>query len=93
MSAYPTIRAVAIGILVTYLLWAIFETHVGNSLVRCGVLTLYLALVMGAALVLKPDFPVWYLGPFLLLLRMLTMFFLVQRTYLVLRNRWRAKKI
>ena len=73
-----------------YVFWAVFESHPGNRFVRCGVLTLSLALVMGAVLVLRPDFPIWYLGPLLFSLCILTMFFLVQQTYHVLRNRRRA---
>ena len=69
--------------------WDIFKSHPGNRLVRCGILTLSLALVIGAVLVLKPNFPIWYLGPLLFSLCMMTMFFLVQRTYLALRNRRR----
>jgi hypothetical protein len=42
---------------------------------------------MGALLVLKPNFPIWYLGPLLFSLCMLTMFFLVQRAFLAFRNR------
>jgi len=90
MSAYRTIRAITIGIVTIYVFWAIFESHPENSFVRSGVLTLSLALVMGAVLVLKPDFPIWYLGPLLFSLCILIMFFLVQRTYHALRNRRRT---
>jgi hypothetical protein len=89
MSAYPTIRAIGGGLLTIYVFWDIFKSHPGNRLVRCGILTLSLALVMGAVLVLKPNFPIWYLGPLLFSLCVMTMFFLVQRTYLALRNRRR----
>jgi hypothetical protein len=87
MGAYVTIRAVGIGLLTIYVFWDIFKSHPGNRLVRCGIFTLSLFLVMGAVLVLKPNFPIWYLGPLLFSLCLLTMFFLVQRAYLALRNR------
>jgi|ERR1700687_1310001 len=87
MNAYRTIRAIGIGLLTVYVYWDIFKSHPGNGLVRCGILTLSLALVMGVVLVLKPNFPIWYLGPLLFSLCMVSMFFLVQRTYLALRNR------
>ena len=87
MGAHITFRAVGIGLLTIYAFWDIFKSHPGNRLVRCGILTLSVFLVMGAVLALKPNFPIGYLGPLLFSLCMLTMFFLAQRTYLALRNR------
>jgi hypothetical protein len=87
MSVHPTFRAVATGLLTIYVFWDIFKSHPGNRLVRCGMLTLSLSLVMGALLLWEPNFPLWYLGPLLFGLCILTMFFLVQRGYFALRNR------
>ena len=51
------------GLLTIYVFWDIFKSHPGNRLIRCGILTISLCLVMGALLRWEPNFPVWYLGP------------------------------
>ena len=87
MSVYPTFRAVATGLLTIYVFGDIFRSHPGNRLVRCGILTISLCLVMGVLLRWEPNFPVWYLGLLLFGLCILTMFFLLQRAYFALKNR------
>src|SRR6266849_10399462 len=87
-------NAVRLGILALYLsaFWRVFKTHPGNRLVRCGIIAL---LVFAALLVLIrfPSVPQWvidYVGLLLLLLCLLTMFFLFQRAYRAVR-RWLCK--
>jgi hypothetical protein len=72
--------------------WDIFKSHPGNRLVRCGIITLFVFLAM-AGLSWIPNFPIWYLGPLLFSLCMLTMFFLIQRGYATLRNRRKPKQV
>ena len=69
------------------------RSHPGNRLVRCGIITLSLFLVMGLSAWKVPSFPIWNLGPLLFLLCLLTMFFLLQRAYLAFRGRMKTRDL
>jgi hypothetical protein len=87
-----TIRAIGIALLTVYAFWDIFRSHPGNRLVRCGIITLSLFLVMGVLALKVPSFPVENLGPLLFLLCLLSMFFLIQRAYLAVQNRMKTNR-
>jgi hypothetical protein len=75
MSAAATIRAIGIALLTVYTFWDIFRSHPGNTLARCGIITLSLFLVMGVLAWKVSSFPIWNLGLLLFLLCLLTIFF------------------
>ncbi len=78
---------IAIGLLTIYVFWDVSKAQPGNRLVRSGILTPCLALTMGPVLVVKSSVPIEYIGLLLFCMCMLTMFFLLQRACLALRNR------
>jgi hypothetical protein len=87
MEWSSTIRAIAIGVLTVYAFWDIFRSNPGNRLLRCGIITLSLFLVMSVLAWKVPAFPLEKLGVLLFFLCLLTMFFLMQRAFLAVRNR------
>jgi hypothetical protein len=82
-------RGVGLFFLYAFIFWWTFKDNPGNRVIQCGSITLMLFLVM-VALMQIPSVPfdyVAWLGPALLLLCMLTMFFLFQQGYRALRGR------
>ena len=83
------LRSIGLFLLYAFIFWRLFKDNRGNRVIQCGSITLMLFLVL-VALMRIPNFPidyVWWLGPALFLLCMLTIFFLFQQGYRALRNR------
>ncbi len=80
---------VSLCILYAYILWRLFKDNPENRLIRSGITTIAFLFVIGA--LVKANVPVdywWWLGPALLLLCFLTLFFLFQRMYRALHKRF-----
>jgi len=83
------LRSIGLFLLYAYMLWRLFKDNRGNRVIQCGSVTLMVFLVM-VAMMRIPQFPIDYvawLGPALLLLCLLTMFFLFQQGYRAVRRR------
>jgi drug/metabolite transporter superfamily protein YnfA len=83
------LRSIVFFLLYAFIFWRTFKDNRGNRVIQCGSITLMLFLLM-MALLRIPHFPVDYvawLGLPLLLLCILTLFFLVQQGYRALRHR------
>jgi hypothetical protein len=82
-------RSIGLFLLYAFMFWRLFRDNRGNRVIQCGSITLMLFLVM-SGLTRIPNFPIDYvalLEPALFLLCILTMFFLFQQGYRVLRKR------
>lgn len=69
--------------------WTIFKRNPGNRVIACGSITLMVFAVM-MALIRIPNFPTWVVALFgllVLILGLLTIFFLLQQGYHALRRR------
>ena len=89
------VRGIAggLGLLLFYgfSFWRIFKSNRGNRVIESGYITLMVFFVM-VVLSRIPNFPVWALawfGLLVLLLGLMTMFFLLQQGYRALRQRKR----
>lgn len=87
-------RIVLLCVVYAYTLWRLFKDNPENRLIRCGVITITLLLVMGALANSKVPLEYWsWLGPALFLLCLLTIFFLFQRMYRAIRRRFADRSV